>query len=103
MTSPNPSIPAWLRNSPRSRRALFVWTAVFITGLVIVAIVVAFHFLVGLDQCEDHPIPMPAQCTVGGRLLLNLALLAVVLPPAWKWGRYLTRILNHKNDIYTDE
>jgi hypothetical protein len=92
--------PEWVRRWPRGWRVTLFTTALVITTVVVIpALIMGAGYLVGFGTC-DRPDAAAASsvCSPPGRLLFTAALIAVGLPLALSWARFLVRALALKDD-----
>lgn len=86
------SISEWVRGLPRGWRLTFFTVALIVTVVVAIpAIIMGLGYLVGFGECDRPDTATLTLCSAQGRLLLMTVLIAVGLPLARIWAKFLAR------------
>jgi hypothetical protein len=96
LRAPPPS--AFRRWTP-GQRAVFVWTAMGLTTLLLIpAAITGVMLLVGFGECIDVGNAGSWPRTTAGRAALAAIVVAVFLPAVLKWTEFLSRVRNYRDD-----
>lgn len=92
-------LPEFIRRWPRWARVACVWIAAMCTPIVVVLIAAWIGLVGGLFDCgSEVRSDLPWVCSSHGRPLFALLIIALALPPAMIWSRFLRRIAAYRTD-----